>query len=415
MSNVAHLLELQLSPAQLGLLRRASKVSDECQADLYLVGGTVRDILTGSRPIDLDLMFAGVDPLFPSALAEGLGGDVVARTRFGTAKLRIGGIDMDLAAARKESYAHPGALPTVFPGAVEEDLGRRDFSVNAMAVALGEHTFGELVDPLGAQSDLEHGLVRVLHANSFVDDATRILRAVRYSQRDGFRLEAHTERMLRRDLSYLSGISGDRIRHELERIFREPRAVDMLWAAQQLGVLSAIHPALGVEPAVLARFRAVSVGPTPDNDMRLLTLLVYSAPAEALLSIIGRLQLVGRSAQVVRDVGAVRDSFRSLKGERIRPSRVVELLCALDASSIEGCAIAVDEPLVKQRLELYLTKLHHVKPLLNGRDLIALGVPEGPMVGKLLRRLLMSRLDGLLSTREDEEALVLRSVGGGGH
>ena len=149
---------------------------------------------------------------------------MAARSPFGTAKLRAGGIEMDLAAARTETYAHPRALPTVAPGDIDRDLARRDFSINAMAVSLGTETWGELRDPFEGRRDLDRGVVRVLHEGSFIDDATRILRAVRYAGRMGFRLEAETERLLKRDLAQLGGIGGDRVRRELARVFSEERA-----------------------------------------------------------------------------------------------------------------------------------------------------------------------------------------------
>ena len=410
MSNVASQLSRQLSPAHLELLRRASEVCAEHRVGLFLVGGTVRDILSRSRPIDLDLVMVSSPPGFASRFAEGIGGEVVAQSEFETSKLRVGENLVDLAAARTESYAHPGALPTVAPGAIDEDLARRDFSVNAMAVSLREGAWGDLVDRHHGRRDLRDGLIRVLHAGSFVDDATRILRAVRYAYRGGFRIEDETERLLRRDLGHLGGISGDRVRHEIERNFREPRAADMLRGAQELGVLSAIHPSLSVTAELLVKLGSVPIEPTPENDLRLLALLTYSVPASEVPALIGRLNMGSRWARVVRDVVGVREVLTHLAASDIRRSRVFGLLRHLEGASIEGCALAADEPLVRERLELYLRELRHVRPFLRGDDLIALGVPEGPVVGKLLDQILAARLDGLLTTREEEETLVIRSL-----
>ena len=411
MSNVAEHLEQHLRPAQLDLLRRASRVSAELGVELFLVGGTVRDILSRTHPTDVDLVEASGTPGFASELASRLAGEVLASSQFGTSKLGIGETRVDLAAARRETYAHPGALPDVATGNIDEDLARRDFSINAMAVSLSEGAFGALLDPFEGRRDLDRGLIRVLHSNSFVDDATRILRAVRYASRLGFRLEGETESLLTRDLGYLDAIGGDRVRHELVRMFREPRAVETLRAAQDLGVLTVIHPDLRIESAVLAKMRSVPIEPTGENDLRFLALLVFSVPASALPQLVGRLNMDSRWATVVRDVASVRDAFRRLGEEKVRSSQVYGMLRRLDVTSIEGCAIATDEPLVKERLELYLAELRHVKPLLNGNDLIALGVPEGPQVGRLLEELLTARLEGLLVTREDEEYMVVRSLG----
>ena len=410
MSNVADQLEHRLTPSELDLLRRASRVSGEQRVALYLVGGSVRDMLVGSRPGDIDLVGDGADAPFASALAGALGGDVLARSQFETFKLRIGEVDVDLAAARRESYARPGALPTVTPGSIDEDLGRRDFSINAMAISLGDENWGDLLDPHGGRRDLDRGLVRVLRAGSFADDPTRILRAVRYAHRLDFRIEQDTERQLEMDVGHLSAVTGERIRHELERIFKEPRAVDILVGAQELGVLEAIHPALAIVPGLPEVMAASPTDPELPREKRLLALLAYAVPSEVLGSLVERLSMDRDWASVVRDVGVVRDAFDQLGAEGLRPSKVHALLKDLDPASVEGCALATSDALVGERLELYLRELRHVKPVLNGDDLLGMGVPEGPEVGRLLDKILEARLEGLLSTRDDEENLARRSL-----
>ena len=413
MSNVADQLEHRLTPSELDLLRGVSRVSAEQGVALYLVGGPVRDILAGGRPGDIDLVADGADADFASALAGALGGDVLARSQFETFKLRIGKVDVDLAAARRESYARPGALPAVTPGTIDEDLGRRDFSINAMAISLGDETWGELLDPQGGRRDMDRGLVRVLHPRSFADDPTRTLRAIRYAHRLGFRIEQDTERQLKKDVNHLSEVTGERIRHELERVFREPLAVDMLGEAQALGVLEAIHPALVIGPGLPEAMAAPPIDPALLGEKRLLALLAYPVPSEKLDSLVQRLSMDRDWATVVRDVGKVRDAFEQLGAEGLRHSEVHALLKDLGPASIEGCALATDDALVRERLELYLRELRHVKPILNGDDLLGMGVPEGPLVGELLGDLLRARLEGLLSTREDEENLAHRTLTGG--
>ncbi|MCH7746149.1 MAG: hypothetical protein IIC84_08765, partial [Chloroflexi bacterium] len=178
MPNAAPILNDRLSPVQTRLLERAGRVSSQHGVALYLVGGAVRDAMLGRQTIDLDLSMVSADPAFASVLAHGLNGQVVASSRFGTSKLQIGGIVIDLAMARSETYAHPGALPSVAPGSIDEDLARRDFSINAMAVSLSPDSWGDLLDPFDGRRDLQRRLIKVLHPGSFVDDATRILRAV---------------------------------------------------------------------------------------------------------------------------------------------------------------------------------------------------------------------------------------------
>ena len=406
-------MDERLSPAQVRLLRAAADVSVRHGVELYLVGGTVRDILLGHRPVDLDISAAGATPKFASTLARELKGEVLARSRFGTAKLLISGGLIDLALARKESYPRPGALPKVEPGSVEDDLGRRDFTINAMAISLAPNAWANLVDLFDGGRDLERGLIRVLHPESFVDDSTRILRAVRYAARLGFHFEEDTERLLRRGLGYLDTITGDRLRHELERIFLEDRVQPILGLATELGVLSAIHPALALDETALANLQGVHAEPVAETALVYVSVLSYSVPTGQHPGLIARLNMDTRWAKVVRDTGSVRDAFVGLRDPKLRPSLIHSLLRGLDAAAIEGCRLATHEPQIAEHLKLYTGKFRHVRTSLNGDDLIALGVPEGPVIGNLLEGLLAAKIDGLLATRDDEERFVSRRLSSG--
>ncbi|MBI4299995.1 MAG: CCA tRNA nucleotidyltransferase, partial [Chloroflexi bacterium] len=197
------------------MLVAAREAAEELGFGLYLVGGALRDLLLGRSGPDMDLVVEGDALRLAEALAAKLGARAIFHRRFGTAKLHKGSLVMDLATARAESYAHPGALPTVRPGALKDDLFRRDFTINAMALGIAGDAAGAIVDPFDSRQDLAARLVRILHPQSFIDDATRIWRAVRYEQRLGFHIEAETERLLRRDVGMLKTISGPRLRREL--------------------------------------------------------------------------------------------------------------------------------------------------------------------------------------------------------
>ena len=410
MPNLAPTIDQRLLPAQARVLRLAASASERHGVGLFLVGGSVRDILKGHETIDLDLSAVGGTPELASLLARELEGEVVARSQFGTSKLKIGDTAIDLAAARKESYANPGALPTVVPGSIEEDLARRDFSINAMAISLAEASWGELLDPFDGRADLQEGLIRVLHSESFIDDATRVLRAVRYADRLGFRLETITKDLLRRDLSYLDTIKGDRIRHELERIFREDRSGSMLELAQELGVLSAVYPPLRIDGAALRKIHRLRTELEAEKDLLLVSLFAYSVPVGDLPGLIARLNMDTRWARVVRDTGSVRGAFGEFREPDLRASQLYGLLHRFDITAVRGCALASEDPVVVQRLEWYDRELRRVKTALNGDDLIVLGMPQGPKVGKLLEALLAARLDGLITTRQDEESFVARRL-----
>ena len=408
--NASVRLERHLSGIRFAVLRELSGFATELGIDLYLVGGSVRDVLADAPLTDVDIMASDN----PERLIERIRGSGNAKVRkasaFGTWSLTVRGVEVDLSTARRETYEHPGALPKVFPGTVEDDLARRDFSINAMAISLGEDSWGNVLDPHGGATDLERGLIRVLHDRSFEDDATRILRAVRYSCRLDFRLEPRTETLLTRGLSYLSAISPDRVRHEIERIFREQRAVDMIETAGRQGVLAAIHPRLRGDATAL---RAIQV--EQEDDARranlLLGSMVQSVADCDVESVIERLNLHADWARLVRDVATVRTRLPELSEEKVIRSRVYQLLHGLHLNAVESCVMATSDKTVAGWLQLFLDELRHVRPLLNGDDLMALGVKEGPEVGMLLTKLLDARLDGHVKSVEDEKAIVRRALG----
>ncbi len=413
-ANLASLLEKRLSPQRLALLRRAGEAAHGSGLPLFLVGGPVRDLLLASPVLDLDLVVEGDAPFLASLLVQGSGGRVVAHSQFGTAKLKIKGLTIDLATARRESYARPGALPTVFPGSIEDDLSRRDLSINAMAVELSPPTWGDLWDPHGGRIDTEAGLIRVLHRKSFQDDATRILRALRYEQRLAFQIEEETLSLMRASLHYLDTIGGDRVRHELERTLQEDRAPEMLTRAQELGVLSAIYPALG-------RGRYISLRDVPldgkegKRGFLYLVLMAYCLEEKDLPPFISRLNMPNEWAKVTRDTVEIRGLSQELARADITPSQLYQRLKGRSVEALRVCALMADQPRVRERLELYLNELRYVKASLNGEHLLDMGVPRGPMIGRLLAELRRARLDGEIVNREQEEELVkgrIASLGG---
>ena len=407
--NVSDRLEQRLPGVRLSVLRELSQLATGLGIDLYLVGGSVRDVLADAPLTDIDIMASGS----AERLVESIRGrghvNVRKASAFGTWSLTVQGVDVDLATARRETYERPGALPTVIPGTVEDDLARRDFSINAMGVSLGEDSWGYLLDPHDGVTDLSRGVIRVLHDRSFEDDATRILRTIRYACRLDFRLEPRTETLLEQSLAFLSTISPDRVRHEIERIFQEPRAGDMIEMAGRLGVLAAIHPRLQAEQKTLRDLQT-----EPDDNARrahlLLGSMVQSVADGDMESVVERLNLNSDWARLVRDVAAVRGRLYELEDENVARSRVYRLLQGLHPHAVESYAMAATDTKVGDWLRLYLDELWHVRPLLDGDDLMALGVREGPEVGLLLTKLLDARLDGLVESVEDEEAMVRRAL-----
>ena len=377
---------------------------------LYLVGGCVRDLALGRDLLDVDVVAEGEVQSLAAAVASALGGRSVGHDAFGTVTLEVNGVRVDLAMARAETYARPGALPRVRPASVEEDLARRDFTINALALALCGSERGRLLDPFGGWEDLRRGLVRLLHQRSFIDDATRILRAVRYAARLGFRLEPVTRALLLRDVSYLDTISGARVRQELLRLLAEERPEVALLLCQGLGVLAAVHPALRFDRRLAAAFRwarrrGASLGP----ELYLSLLGTPLSPEEA-SSVAHRLALSARERRAVEGAAALGRVVSDLAQMRLRPSEAVAQLEAYPEASVWAWALAAPTPTVRRRLRRYLECLRYVKPDLDGRALQRLGLPRGPLMGEAMRMLRTARLDGRVRTRQQEVAAVNRLV-----
>jgi len=409
--NLATQLEQRLPSESLDLIRAAGELAGELELGLYLVGGVVRDLLLGRANFDLDLVVEGDAPKLASLLAQRKGGQVVVHRRFGTAKLRLKDLSIDLATARAETYPHPGALPTVKPGSIKDDLWRRDFTINAMAVHLDPDNFGKLVDPFRGEKDLGYKLIRILHEKSFVDDATRMLRAIRYEQRFDFQLEATTEQLLRRDLPMLHTISGDRIRHELELILKEEQPEKPLQRAGGLGLLQEIHPSLKFDGWLKEKFQqARSITHLPPLALYF-SLLVYHLNQEEGEDFTARLRIPRVIARAVRDTLRLKEKLLSLAAPELPPSAIYRLLQDYSPTSILACAVASDSTLLHQRLYLYLNKLRYVKTSLNGRALQQMGLSPGPQIGEILRVLHEARLDQRVKTSEEEIELVRHWLG----
>ncbi len=406
-------LEKHFPVELVSLLRAAGDLAWSRGWNLYLVGGAVRDLFLARPNLDLDLVLEGDAIALARNLAEIRGGEVVAHPRFGTAKFRQQRISLDLATARSESYPKPGALPVVTPGTIGEDLFRRDFSINAMAIHLDPIHFGALLDPYEGRGDLDRGLIRVLHEKSFSDDPTRMLRALRYEQRLGFHLEPNTEQLMRRDAAVMDEVSGERLWHELELILNEQCPEKVLSRADELGVLQKLHPSLKGNGWLRNRFeqaRKASAAAKPSPALYL-ALLAYRLSEEENEGLLARLRIRGEIAKVMRQTIKLKQITPALTSPRLAPSAIYHLVQRYSPESISAAALASDSRLVRQRLKLYLTELHHIRPALSGDDLQAMGISPGRKLGQVLRALLDAKLDGKVQTREQEEELARGLLG----
>jgi tRNA nucleotidyltransferase (CCA-adding enzyme) len=396
----------RLSAPMAALLTETVKAARRRGLSLYLVGGSVRDLLLERSHLDVDLAVEGDAASLAEELAAAVGARLAVHRRFGTASLRGPHVALDLAQTRDEHYDRPGALPSVRPATIAQDLARRDFTVNALALGLTGEQTGLLLDPYDGQRDLAARRLRVLHDRSFQDDATRILRGLRYEGRLAFRLEPATQRLLCRDLSYLDTISGARLRRELLAILAEDCPERILGRAQALGVLPALHPALSFDrrrAAAFAGARARPLAPLPEVYLCLLAAKATPAQVEGALL---RLALHGAWERALRDALRLRQEALRLAAPGLRPSEVVAALDPFNAAAIAAHALLEPPGIVQRRLRRYLEHWRYRRSALRGQDLQALGVAPGPAMGQMLARLRAARLDGQARGREDEVMLV---------
>ena len=256
--NLADKIEKILPAELIALMKQAITIAASKNLQLYLVGGIVRDLLLGqtNANYDLDLVVEGDAIGLAKAFTEQSGGKLTVHKMFNTAKIALAKGTIDIAMARTETYAKPGALPVVTPGTLKTDLFRRDFTVNAMAISLILDNYGELLDLYGGLDDLNNKFIRILHEKSFNDDATRIWRALRYEQRLGFQIEPETLKLLKREVPLLKTVGGYRLRRELELVLKEKEPEKTLVRADKLGVLKELHPALKADDWLISKFRA---------------------------------------------------------------------------------------------------------------------------------------------------------------
>jgi tRNA nucleotidyltransferase (CCA-adding enzyme) len=403
----------RLSAPMTAALTETIRAARRRDISLYLVGGSVRDLLLERSHLDIDLAVEGDAVSLAEEVATAVGARMAVHRRFGTASLRGPDIGLDLAQTRDECYERPGALPSVRPAAIAQDLARRDFAVNALALGLAGAQAGRLLDPYDGQRDLAARRLRVLHERSFQDDATRILRGLRYEGRLGFRFEAATQRLVGRDLSYLDTISGLRLRRELLAILAEERPERILARAQALGVLPALHPALSFDRRRAVAFAAARRRPLAPLPEVYLCLLTAGAGPDQVEGAILRLALHGVWERALRDALRLREEVSRLAVPNLRPSQVVAVLEPLSAAAIAAHTLLEPPGIVRRRLRRYLEDWRYRRPALRGRDLQALGVIPGPSMGQMLARLHVARLDGEVQRREDEVKLVRAWQSGG--
>lgn len=398
----------------------------------YIVGGFVRDLLLKRPSQDFDIVLEGDAMEFADHLVRTYGGRAVVHKRFGTAKwilsenreeiltnLGIGDAGeaalpahLDLISARTEFYDHPAALPVVERSSIKMDLHRRDFTINTLALRLDGDHFGQIFDFWGGYEDLLQKQIRVLHALSFVDDATRMLRAVRFAERFDFELETRTLSLLQASLPLIDQLSGARIKHEFDLIFQEDKVSEIMQTLQELGVLSAIHPELGWSPVKQKRVQltAESVDDISLNlkDLQtaiwLLWLEVYSD--KTIKELAKRLRLTARLLEWIKQTKQLREQLPVI--QQSQPSQVTQTLSVFPELVILTVIFSNEDQNLVQPLRHYLDTYRRVKAYTTGENLKAMGLPPSPRYDVILSELQAAWLDGKINSYEEEIALLER-------
>jgi len=416
---------LTLPPEELAFLRLIADEATSRNLPAYIVGGFVRDLVMGHPSLDFDIVIVGDAIALARALARKHGGTVTAHPRFGTATWTVdsGGWKVengsrlpsaiDLATARRESYARTAALPDTTPSTIEDDIGRRDFTINTLALRLDGAHFGELYDLYNGKADIERGLVRVLHPGSFLDDPTRLFRAVRYEQRYGFMIELQTLALVPAARPGVAQLSPERVRHELDLVFDETRAAQMLARLDELGLVKAVHEALPWSAALrerLERGLTAPVGPEWDLSLRYAgvpfhwvvgyTLWLLDLTAGEIDAAQARLAFPRLVVDSIRAAAQLKADLPALSGAT--PSQWVERLGGVPLSAIYAVFLVSGE----KALEAYAVQWQHIRPKIDGEALKALGVPPGPAYTKILLRLRAAWLDGEVASAQQEKALL---------
>jgi len=409
-NNFSSKIEKQLPAELVEFMQRAGLVAAGQGQSLYLVGGVVRDLLLERTNLDLDLVVEGDAIDLTRQLIEIDRIKMTAHPRFRTANLKYGNWGIDITTARSEPYTRPGALPTIKPGSIEIDLFRRDFTINTMAIELAPSRWGEMIDIFGGGDDLKEGLIRVLHEGSFIDDATRIWRALRYEQRLGFRLEQKTLRLIKRDIPMLDTISNDRIRHELELVLEEEFPEKVFHRADRLKVLPELHPGLKGDGWLSRKFRQARKisSPNPPPVGIYLALLAYRLTYDETEKLISQLRLGKINARTLRDTSRLKAKLESLSVPTLVPSLIYSTLQEYLSLAISTNYLATDSKIIKKNINLYLTRLRYVKTSLTGKDLKKIGIAPGPRMKEILKRLLEARLDGRVKSKKGEVEMVKR-------
>lgn len=420
----------------LRIIVRIGGIAGEAGFPAYLVGGCVRDILLASRRSrgletvsrDLDIVIEGDIAAFVQRLEREMCLSVRVCERFATAKARLpGGFTVDIAGARRESYPRPAALPVVKLSSINNDLYRRDFTVNTLAAKINKSGFGELLDLFGAEKDLHNKQIRVLHDKSFEDDPTRIFRAARFEQRLGFTIEGHTERLIlqAKRAGIPRQLTRGRIGNEVILILKEKDPLKVLLRVHSLLGLQIVHPEIKLDETAIRQFQCcqqaidvfkkeLSGVPLEDWLVYLMILTRGVSPAQTKILCRDFSLTRIRAEKIVSTRENAESVSRVIAQQSAMPrSRIYKLLSEFSYEGLIFLLSLVENRRAKERIEMFIYELSRLKIRLRGGDLKKLGIRPGPEYKEILQSVLYAAVDGRLKSKTDEVSYVKKLINNG--
>lgn len=403
---------LQLDHKLLAVVRQIGKEAARKRLPAYMVGGIVRDIILKRNNSDLDIVIEGD----AACLAEGLGrkwnGTVTVYKKFGTAFVKTpDGLRVDLAMARQEEYAYSGALPVVRPGSLNEDLFRRDFTINAMAIAIGPDRFGRLIDQFGGLTDLSQKTIRVLHEQSFIDDPTRILRAVRFEQRFSFGMERQTLLLIKSALrkKIPMNVKPPRYFAEFKKILREEDPFKCLKRLHQLDGLRFLDPGFKVRLQDLnllhrrvQNARRKSLYAQRDWWLVYFMGMVAKVDSRVIRNVLAKFPFTRNERAAIEQSRNSGDMIKKLSVRNLRPSQVFRILRPLTVETILYLRVLTSGPVICRRIDRFLAHDAEVKLCISGEDLKKIGIVSGARMGRILEDVLCLKMDKRIIAKTEE-------------
>ena len=408
--NINNLLTKHLSEYQVKILIKSGSVAEQLNMTLYLVGGAVRDILIGNTPNELDLVIDGDLKKFINELQKELLVKIHETSKFMTMTTTIEDIKIDIARAREENYYPKGSLPSVSISNIKKDILRRDFTINSICVDLSNNSFGEILDQQNGLKDLMEGKIKVIHDESFLDDPTRIFRAVRFSKRLNFSIDENTEMLIKKYSEKISELSGSRIINELKKISLEIDPFEIFEELNKKNILSVISPHLSINYKNEEIEKIHNLVNFEDPLEFWFNIMTKDKTREQLEKIISRLDLTKNIRIQLLSKCDLTNLLKDWRSEKLYKNPPISTIQKIPNKILEFEYITTDNSEYKKILSQIIENIRKIDPILNGDDLISFGVSQGKDVGIFLENIKKQRFLGLISTKEEEIRFVKSSL-----